>query len=97
MELPEDFGARDMFDVFKEHGLVDEVVKPPRRDREGRRYGFVRFRKVCDEKLLAVQLDNIFIKSKKLHANIPRFQRPLMMNERIQNNGGSNRSMGDLK
>ncbi|CAL5184049.1 unnamed protein product [Lathyrus oleraceus] len=64
-----------MFEVFKVFGLVVEVVIPPRRNKKGKRYGFVRFRKVRDERVMAVELDNIHIQGKKLFANIPRFQR----------------------
>lgn len=46
---------------------------PPKRDKKGRRYGFVRFRKVGNESELAIKLDNIFIRGRKLYANIPRF------------------------
>lgn len=60
----EDYGPRDMFEIFKAYGLVHEVVIPSKRDRSERGYGFVRFHKVCDEYFLAVQLDNIFINSK---------------------------------
>lgn len=73
-EFPKDYGAKEMYDIFKEYGLVVEVVIPSRRDNLGKHYGFVRFRRVGDEGKLAVKLDNIFIKSKKFHANVPKFQ-----------------------
>lgn len=40
-----------------------EVAIPPRRYKHGRRFGFVKFRKVEDEGVLAMKLDNIFIKA----------------------------------
>lgn len=64
-----------MFDLFKEFGLMVEVVIPPRRDKYGKRFGFVRFRKVSDESMLGVKLYNIFIKGKKIYANVSKFQR----------------------
>ncbi|XP_058733452.1 uncharacterized protein LOC131605070 [Vicia villosa] len=74
-EIPEQYGAREMYDIFKDFGDIDEVIFPPRRDKRGKRFGFVRFFNVLDERLLAVKLDNIFIGSRKIHANIPRFNR----------------------
>ncbi|CAK8576877.1 unnamed protein product [Lathyrus sativus] len=63
-----------MFEVFKSFGLVVEVVIPPRRDKCSKRYGFVRFRKVENERIMAVKLNNIIIQGKKIYANVPRFQ-----------------------
>lgn len=63
-----------MFELFKEFGLVAKVVIPPKRDKRGKVYRFVRFMNVTDERILVVKLDNIFIKAKKIHANVPRFQ-----------------------
>ncbi|XP_058775700.1 uncharacterized protein LOC131649953 [Vicia villosa] len=74
-EFPEEYGAKEMFEIFADFGLVVEVVIPPKRDKRGKRYGFVRFRKVRDARLLEAELDNICIKDKKIHANVPRFQR----------------------
>ncbi|CAK8575343.1 unnamed protein product [Lathyrus sativus] len=67
--------AKGMFEVFKLYGLVSKVFIATRLDKKGRRYDFVRFRKVNDERILAVKLDNIQIQGRKLHTNVPRFQR----------------------
>ncbi|CAK8568344.1 unnamed protein product [Lathyrus sativus] len=64
-----------MFDVFTEFGLVLEVYMPTRRDKRGKRFGFVRFRKVLDVRVLATKLDSIFILGKKIHVNLQRFVR----------------------
>ena len=53
-----------------------EVYITKRRNKDERRYGFVRFKGVSDVKRLEVQLDNIFINHQKLFVNIPRFARP---------------------
>ncbi|GKV49125.1 hypothetical protein SLEP1_g55890 [Rubroshorea leprosula] len=47
---------------------------PKRRDRFGRRFGFVRFLEVKDKKEVERQLDQIWIGHTKLKANIPRFK-----------------------
>lgn len=53
--------AKDMFEVFKEFGDIDEVFILARRDVKGRHYGFVRFFDVKYVRFLATKLDNIFL------------------------------------
>lgn len=67
--------AKELYDVFGEHGEVDEVIIPGRRDKYGKRFSFVRFFDVLEEECLAVKLVNILIGDQKLFVNIPRFQR----------------------
>ncbi|XP_058784954.1 uncharacterized protein LOC131659847 [Vicia villosa] len=67
--------ARDLYDVFKDYGVVDEVIIPGKRDKSGKKFGFVRFFEVVDADNLAVKLDNIFIGKQKLFVNFPRFHR----------------------
>ena len=74
-EFPEDYGARDMYGIFMDYGDVVEVIIPPKRDRRGKKYGFISFNGVRDERSLVLQIDNICIDGKKVHANVPRFQR----------------------
>ncbi|KAG5029015.1 hypothetical protein JHK87_012529 [Glycine soja] len=64
-----------LWKYFKKWGDVREVYIVKRRNREGRRYGFVRFKGVSDAKGLEVKLDNIFINDYKLFVNLPRFTR----------------------
>ncbi|CAK8532473.1 unnamed protein product [Lathyrus sativus] len=74
-EFPESHNVNDMVIVFKDFGIVKEVFIPSWRDKRGRRYGFVRFRKVKNVRLMATKLDSIQIAGTKLHLNVPRFQR----------------------
>ncbi|XP_058726466.1 uncharacterized protein LOC131597816 [Vicia villosa] len=67
--------ARDLLFEFKDFGVIDEVVIPPKRDKFGRRYGFVRFFNVEEEKLLGIKCDSTILEGRKMHANLPRFQR----------------------
>ncbi|XP_058732678.1 uncharacterized protein LOC131604238 [Vicia villosa] len=67
--------ARDLLFEFKDLGEVDEVVIPPRKDKRGRRYCFVRFLNVKDVNLMATKLDSMVLDGRKLFANLPRFQR----------------------
>lgn len=72
-ETPEDFGAKEMYAVFKENGDIDEVILPPKKDKRGKHFGFVRYFNVADARVLTIKLDNIIIGSKKIHANLSRF------------------------
>lgn len=55
-EFPDDFGDKDLFEVFKEFGLVIEVVIHFRRDKHGKRFVFVRFGNVSDGRILGVNI-----------------------------------------
>lgn len=75
IEFMEELGSKDLFEIFKGCGLAAEVPIHPKRDIKGRRYNFVKFRKVANVMDLEMKLDNIFIRGRKLYANIPRFNR----------------------
>ncbi|KAI5404074.1 hypothetical protein KIW84_051278 [Lathyrus oleraceus] len=55
-------------------GDIDEVIIPPKRNAGGKRYGFVRFLNVKDDRLLTTKLETIFLDGRKIFSNIPRFQ-----------------------
>lgn len=74
-EFSEDCGAKELYNVFKEYGNVDEVIIPPKKDVRGKRYGFVRFFDMGEAEFLAKRLDSIFIGRRKLHVNIPKHNR----------------------
>lgn len=67
--------AKDIYDLFGCHRDVVEVVIPPRKNKQGKRYGFGKFARVEDVRMLAVRFDNILIEGKKIYANVPRFGR----------------------
>lgn len=75
MEFDDKWRARDLFIEFKELREVDEVIIPPKKDRKGGRYGFVRYFNVKDERVLAIKLDNAMLESRKIFSNVPHFQR----------------------
>ncbi|CAK8578071.1 unnamed protein product [Lathyrus sativus] len=60
-EFPKLYEAKDMVKVFKEYGLVMEVFILATRDKQGKRYGFARFRKVLNERIMAEKLYSIHI------------------------------------
>ncbi|XP_058749783.1 uncharacterized protein LOC131622758 [Vicia villosa] len=76
-DIPNRINAKGVFDLFGCHGDVVEVVIPPRRNNLGKRFGFARFVGVEEARLLGVRLDNIIIDGKKIHANVPRFERSI--------------------
>lgn len=68
-------------------GEIDEVVISPRRDKRGRRFGFVRFMNVKDEDPLAIKLDNIVLEGRKIYVNLSKFMR--MIKEEPSLEGGN--------
>lgn len=64
-----------MYVISKKCGEVEELIVPVKRDKRGKKYDFLRFQNIWDDKLFAIKLDNIFIGSKNFFANIPRFRR----------------------
>lgn len=56
-------------------GDVREVRIAKRRNRGGRKYGFIRFKGVDDVGRLEHQLDNMIIRGLKLHVNRPKHVR----------------------
>lgn len=73
--FPDWYKARDMFDIFSEHGKVVEVFIPARKEGGRKRFGFVRFLNVSEPQRMVVRLDNIFVRGVKIHVNLPRFNR----------------------
>ena len=74
--FPDEANEELLWRHFKKWGDVREVYIAKRLNKDGRRYGFVRFKGVSDAKGLEVRLDNIFINDCKLFVNLPRFERP---------------------
>lgn len=67
---------KDLWQVFHRWGKVWEVFIPKNKNKEGHRYGFVRFKEVEDETWLERQLDNnIFFGKTKMFVNRPKFER----------------------
>lgn len=75
IEIFEEFGAKEMYPIFKEFGDIDKVIIPPKREKRDKQFGFVRFFNVADDRLMAIKLVNIIIGSRTIHANLPRFDR----------------------
>ena len=79
--FPEDWDSKAFWRLFQNWGRVWEVYIPEKRDRRGRRFGFVHFLEIYDSWKISTKLDNIFIGSMKLQVNAPRFtKRSLLRN-----------------
>lgn len=66
-------GEIELWKSFQRWGRIWEVFIPHKRDRSGRRIGFVRFLNIPNPPLLTSELDQILIGGKRLHVNITRF------------------------
>ncbi|GJZ29560.1 RNA-directed DNA polymerase, eukaryota [Tanacetum coccineum] len=88
--FPESFNAKDLWNVCKQYRNIIDAYIPNRRSKAGKRFGFVRFIKIFDEKRLINNLCTIWVGRLKIHANIPRFQRMSL-------NTGSTKSKNNLR
>ena len=67
--FPDHVHEKDLWKIFQEWGKVWEVFIPTKRNKQGHRYGFVRFKAVEDDERLERRLDNnLYIKGMKLFA-----------------------------
>ncbi|XP_068475216.1 uncharacterized protein [Phaseolus vulgaris] len=88
--FPNGFGEMDMRKVFQRWARVKEVFISRRLNKWGRRFGFVRFFDVGNVGRLEKELDQIFIGSKKLHVNVPRYRRFELQASRTTRRGEKN-------
>lgn len=73
--FPEDATEKDLWHHFKKFGDVTEIFISKNRNKNGRRYGFARFKDVEDVYNLERKLDNIVFGGLKMYVNIPKFGR----------------------
>ncbi|KAL8536824.1 hypothetical protein ACS0TY_012119 [Phlomoides rotata] len=66
---------KELYRKFKEIGSVRDVFIPKRRDKSGTRFGFVRFGGNVDRMGMEQKLNNIWIGSFKIRANLSKFAR----------------------
>lgn len=60
-----------MWGVFAKWGEVVDIFIPNKRNKDGRRFGFVRMARVEDPAGLARRIDQMFIGDMKLYVNVP--------------------------
>lgn len=73
--FPDQTSEKELWAQFKQWGEVREVFISKKRNKAGRRYGFVRFKGVQDERRLERDLDNIIFGGLKMYVNAPRYGR----------------------
>ncbi|KAL5187213.1 hypothetical protein HKD37_05G012931 [Glycine soja] len=73
--FPDDTAEEDLWQHFKKAGDVREIFIYKKRNRNGRKYGFVRFKGVEDKRQLERKLDNIIFGGLKMYVNLPKFGR----------------------
>nr|GEV35335.1 nucleotide-binding alpha-beta plait domain-containing protein [Tanacetum cinerariifolium] len=89
--FPDGYRAKDLWNTCKLYGHVVDVFIPDRRTKAGKRFGFVRFKKVLDIDRLINNLCTVWVGRNKIHANVARFQRePLHKQSNKVNNKGTN-------
>ncbi|XP_014628008.1 uncharacterized protein [Glycine max] len=87
----EEVTKAELWRHFSQWGELKEIFIPNRRNREGKRYGFARFKGVGDRRSVEKELDNSFIRGLKLHVNIPKYGRGDMMKEPFRHRLGGER------
>nr|GEU40815.1 RNA-directed DNA polymerase, eukaryota, reverse transcriptase zinc-binding domain protein [Tanacetum cinerariifolium] len=76
LNFPESISAKELFHYCKTYGHVVDSFIPTKREKNGKRFGFVRFINVFNEVRLVNNLCTVWIDRYKLHANIVKFHRP---------------------
>ncbi|KAL2993248.1 hypothetical protein AAZX31_10G099200 [Glycine max] len=71
----DNYTEKELWHHFKKWGDVREIFISKQRNKNGRRYDFVRFKGVEDERKLESQLDSVVIGGLKLYVNLPRYGR----------------------
>lgn len=71
--FPERWGAKELWPVFQRYDRVWDVFVSTRRDRTGKRFGFVSFVGVKNPTKLEHELNTIMIGNTKMNVNFPRF------------------------
>ncbi|MCI17860.1 RNA recognition motif [Trifolium medium] len=71
----EDVKAADLWLKFARYGRVGEVFISAKVDKQGKRFGFVKFREVQEAKELPRSISDIWMGSFKLRINLSKFNR----------------------
>jgi RNA recognition motif-containing protein len=85
--FPDECKAVDLWPKFAHFGRVGEVYIPEKRDKQGRRFGFVKFRDVRDAEEQLKLLSDIWIGTYKLRVNLARFSKGSTEKEGIGDKG----------
>nr|GEW19607.1 nucleotide-binding alpha-beta plait domain-containing protein [Tanacetum cinerariifolium] len=84
----ESLSAKELFHACKQYRHVVDSFIPTKRSKNGKRFGFVRFINVFNHERLVNNLCTVWINRYKLHANITRFQRHPVSENKFVNKVG---------
>ncbi|GAU35004.1 hypothetical protein TSUD_103270 [Trifolium subterraneum] len=84
-----DTTASELWSIFNKYWRVGEVYIPDKRDRVGKRFGFARFEDVEDQQKLLQRIEETWIGTYKIRANLPNFLRGDA--KKLNPNGGDRR------
>ncbi|MCH91957.1 RNA recognition motif, partial [Trifolium medium] len=73
--FPEDCTSEDLWKEFARFGRVGDVFIPSKVDKWGKRFAFVKFREVKEERILSESMKEVWLGSFKLRINKSRFER----------------------
>jgi hypothetical protein len=73
--FPVDATVEDFWRLFERLGCIGEVYIPKKLDKQGKRFGFAKFREVINVKELLARMEEIWVGSFKLRVNISRFSK----------------------
>nr|GEZ99884.1 nucleotide-binding alpha-beta plait domain-containing protein [Tanacetum cinerariifolium] len=81
--FPESFSAKDLFHSCKQYGHVVDTFIPFKKSKDGKRFGFVSFINVFNAERLVSNLCTIWVDRSKFHADIARFHRAPLNNNKV--------------
>ncbi|GAU46193.1 hypothetical protein TSUD_93800 [Trifolium subterraneum] len=73
--FPDDVTTADLWSRFARFARVGEVYIPNNLDKQGRRFGFLKFRVVINATELQRRISNIWVRSLKLRINLSKFRK----------------------
>nr|GEV03953.1 nucleotide-binding alpha-beta plait domain-containing protein [Tanacetum cinerariifolium] len=96
--FPESFSAKDLFHSCKQYGHVVDTFIPFKRSKDGKRFGFVLFINVFNVERLMSDLCTILVHRSKFHANIARFHKAPLNNNKVptKQKFGYNRNINNV-
>lgn len=90
--FPENIREKELWSVFQQWGSVREVVIPPKRDKYGKRFGFVRYKGVEHPARMEGNLSTVWFGNLRLRVNVPKYGRGVNGSKALLNKGGLQRN-----
>ncbi|MCI24348.1 hypothetical protein A2U01_0045531, partial [Trifolium medium] len=73
--FPDSTTTTELWELFSKYWKCGEVFIPKKLDKSGKRFGFARFEDVVDQQRLLSKIEETWIGTYKIRANLPRFGR----------------------